>query len=122
MATGYGLHVKLQLLNGAVVDRNLGKVLSGVCGESSWNELSIPANATGLSAVEVSLGGLTAPKMVLVLGARGISMKTAGGVDSYDADPLAVFANSTGLVINPSPLTIENSDTVPHTITVVAIE
>lgn len=71
--------------------------------------------------VDVPLTGLTAPKLLVVKGAKGIVVILNEYGEVHEADPLFVQTNkTTGMSI--SGLTIVNTDTVPHIVTVLAAE
>jgi hypothetical protein len=73
------------------------------------------------SSISVPLTGLTAPKMLVVKGGKGITVTVNDEEEAHAADPLFVMTNKTnGMTI--TTLTITNNDTAPHTVTVLAAE
>jgi hypothetical protein len=81
-------------------------------------EISIPPSTTDM---EVSLTGIAAPKVLLVKGARGISVRLAALGTPIPCNKYFLMTN----VDVPSALAsilISNGDTQAHTITVVAAE
>ena len=100
----------------------LGYFLPTVNETPTYTE-SVPLTITlaAAASVTVPLTGLTAPKLLVVKGGKGIAVKINSEAGTHDADPLFVTTNkSAGLTI--SALVIANTDTVAHTIVVFAAE
>jgi hypothetical protein len=71
--------------------------------------------------VNIKLGGLSDPKMLLVWGDDGISFKIASDGDSLNANPFAALCEiQSGLGI--SEIWVSNSEADEKSITVMAIE
>ncbi len=122
MANRFNLQYLFQLLNGSITERQIKNSALGVCGETFWNEAVIPANASGPDAVTMGIGSLTNPKMVVIIGAQGITYSINSGTEKRNADPIAVESNSQGFSLQANTLVLENSDTQPHTVVVIAVE
>ena len=82
----------------------------------------IPADASGPDAVTMGIGSLTNPKMLVIIGAQGITYSINSGTEKRNADPIAIESNSQGFALQANTLVIENSDTQPHTVVVIAVE
>ena len=112
------LNLVLSMMSGSVFShRYPNQYEIAVSSKFEVEDLEIPAN-TGLTPVTVQLGGLTAPKWLIVYGGTGISFTVGTGVDSHDADPICVLSKKTGLVMSPAEISVSNSSTSPVRITV----
>ena len=115
----YAVQVVTSSLTGTATDRTKTATADESASEEFWVTVSIAAEA---SDITLTLSIVTDPKIVVIYGGKGISVKLgSAGTDSVGADPIAVIANEdAGLDI--SELLVSNSDTQAHAITVVAYE
>jgi hypothetical protein len=76
----------------------------------------------GASDTSLTLTGLTAPKIVVVEGATGVSFKIgSGGTDSIPCDPVAVFGNEDD-GHSVTELLFSNSDSSAHTVKIYSFQ
>lgn len=90
---------------------------TGTPSENFKAVVRVPAAASDLS---LTLGLLTDPVFVSVVGGAGISFKITGGTDAIGANPCALIANEDGLGI--STVLLSNSSAVEVEVTVQAAE
>lgn len=77
--------------------------------------------ANGASDVSLTLGAMTDPIFIFVLGATGVSFKLAsGGTDAIGANPFGAVCDDDGLGV--TEILLSNSDSVEHTVRVMAGE
>ncbi|HID63651.1 MAG TPA: hypothetical protein EYP49_13080 [Anaerolineae bacterium] len=119
MSDNYEIQVKSSLLTGTSTDRTRTDTADASCTETFWAEVSVAAEA---SDVTLKLNLLTDPKILVVIGAKGISFKLdSTGTDAIRANPVAVVGDEDeGLGIDE--ILLSNSDTQAHTVTVIAAE
>ncbi|HUW96435.1 MAG TPA: hypothetical protein VMW58_11670 [Anaerolineae bacterium] len=117
--TTYSVGLTTAILDGSSTVRTDTTTGTGTIAESFWAEVSVPA---GASDTVLKLNLLTDPDVLIILGAEGISFKLdSTGTDAISADPIAVISNDAdGLGIDE--ILLSNSDSAPHTITIVAFE
>jgi hypothetical protein len=122
MANRANLRFMFQVMDASVVERRkqIEALLS--IGEATWNECIIPAEATGVAAVVMGLGTLSNPKLLIILGAPGITYAFNDSVEQKNADPIAVESNSAGFAFQANSLVVENSSNQPRTVVVIAVE
>ena len=107
MADSYDLAATLTTLVGTATENTKSLDADASATEHFWMELSV---ANGASDSSVTLGGLTDPKILVVMSAStGVSFKLgAAGTDAVTADPFAVVgAETDGLGI--SSILVSNS-------------
>jgi hypothetical protein len=116
---GYSAAITLQALEASVSQRSETVTADDSCDEEFWATVTLPAAA---SDTVLKLNLLTDPKILIVVGATGVSFKLdSTGTDAIAADPYAVVANEdAGLGIDE--ILLSNSDASEHTVTVVAWE
>jgi len=119
MATNYSIKTLIQIMDGALVNKTVSKVADSTYTQSFIMELTVAAAASDTS---ITLGGLTAPKVLIVLGADDISFKMdAGGTDIIDADPMAVICDETD-GIGVSALLMSNGGATDRVVTIIALQ
>jgi hypothetical protein len=115
----YVVTVVSTLKTSTTADRTTTATADDTCTETFWAEVRLEAGAAD-TALKLNL--LTDPKMLVVMGAKGVSFKLdAEGTDAIAADPVAVVGNEdAGLGIDE--ILLSNSDAVEHEVIVIAME
>jgi len=115
----YSVQVVTSLLTGTSTDRTNTTTADDMCDETFWAEVSLPAAA---SDTVLKLNLLTDPKVLVVLGAKGVSFKLdSTGTDAIHADPVAVVGDEDdGLGIDE--VLLSNSDSQAHDVIIIAME
>lgn len=115
----YAVTVTAAVKTSTTTDRTASQVADDTCSETFWAEVSLEAAA---SDVVLKLNLLTDPKMLVVIGAEGISFKLdSTGTDAIAANPVAVIGDEdAGLGIDE--ILLSNGDTQSHTVVVIAME
>ena len=91
---------------------------SGSASEKFRMEVRLPGNASDTS---LTLGTITDPLYIAVIGAEGVSFKLgSGGTDSIGAYPLGFVSDLKGL--DESVVLLSNSKPTEQTVTVLAAE
>ncbi len=122
MANRFNFQYTMQLLGGNIVERQLARKALGDCRETFWNEAMIDAGVEGPTAVRLGLGSITNPKMLIVIGDKGISFTLNASTEVHEADPICILSNSAGFAVTPAEIVVSNSDTQPPTVVVIAVE
>jgi hypothetical protein len=119
MSTSYSVQVVASLLTGSTTDWTK---TTAVTGSHTVEFISVISLANGAADTSLTLGSLTDPKVLVVIGATGITFKLgAAGTDSIGADQVAAICDEgTGLGI--TEILLSNSDSVTHAVTVYAAE
>lgn len=118
MAT-YQVQIVVSILDGSTTVRTTSTTLTGTISEEFW---SAPKLAAAASDVNLKLGGLTDPDILIVLGSAGCSFKLdSTGTDVIACDGGAVISDDdVGLGIDE--ILLSNSDGSEHSVTVIAFE
>jgi len=119
MSDNYSVGVTAALLTGTATDRTKTETGDDSCSETFWAEVTLAAAAADEALL---LNLLTDPKILVVMGAEGITFKLdSTGTDAIGADPVAVVANENG-GLDIDQILLSNGDTQSHTVTVFAAE
>ena len=120
MSDSYKVETVVSLLTGTATDRTKTITADDTCTEDFWATVQLEAAAAD---VVLLLNLETDPKILVVAGGKGVTFKlgNAGGTDSIGADPLAVVGDENG-GLGITGIQLSNSDTVSHSVTVVAME
>lgn len=115
----YAVTVVAAIKTSTTTDRTTTATADDTCTETFWAEVRLEAGAAD-TALKLNL--LTDPKMLVVIGAKGVSFKLdSTGTDDINADPVAVVGcEDAGLGIDE--ILLSNADAVEHEVTVIAME
>lgn len=119
MSDNYAVQVVAAVKTGTTTDRTKTETADESCTETFWAEVQLEA---GAADVDLKLNLLTDPKILVVMGGKGVSFKLdSTGTDAIGADPVAVAGNEdAGLGIDE--ILLSNSDSVAHMVTIIAFE
>ena len=111
----------LQFLNGSSkLERRSDFVEQLSVREVSWTDLIVGATTVPLSETHVVFGGLTAPKLLIVLGAAGVTFTLGVGTEIHYADPICIMSDRVGMT--ETEIVLSNSSTAPASVTIIAAE
>lgn len=119
MADNYKVQVIAQALTGTTTDITKTITADDTCTQMFWGEVSVPA---GASNVDVELGGLDDPKILVVKGGADCVFRLdTAGTDYIRCDPIAIVSDEdNGLGIDE--ILIDNNDSVSHSVLVFAAQ
>lgn len=105
-------------LTAALAGVNKTATAAGEQAESSVSEVSLAPSADD---VEVQLGTLSVPKVIVVMGGKGVSVRLVAVTGTvFPADPMAMLADTAGLA--QTSIFLSNSDSQEHKVTILACE
>jgi hypothetical protein len=115
MADNYKVQVIAQALTGTTTDITKTITADDTCTQMFWGEVSVPA---GASNVDVGLGELDDPKILVVKGGSDCVFRLdSTGTDRIRCDPIAIVSDEdNGLGIDQ--ILIDNNDSVSHVVTI----
>ena len=119
MATNYSMRLICQLMDGALINTTVKKVADSTYTQHFDMDITVAAAA---SDVSLTLGGLTAPKVLIVIGGDDVKFKlNAGGTDEIDADPFAIICDETD-GIGVTAILLSNGGAADIVARVIAVE
>lgn len=115
----YTVQVITTALTGTTTDRTKTETADDSASEEFWISLTLTASAVDTS---VTLGGLTDPKALIVIGGEGITFKLgAAGTDAVGADPVAVVGNE-GDGLGIAAILLSNAESQARSVQIIAFE
>ena len=119
MSDNYSVSVVTAAKTSTTTDRTNTTTADDDSTEEVWMQVSLEAAA---SDTVLKLNLLTDPKILVVIGAKGVSFKLdSTGTDAIAANPIAVLGDEDeGLGIDE--ILLSNSDSQAHEVTVIAFE
>lgn len=119
MSTSYEVQVIASLLTGTAADWTKTTTVTGSHTEEFITIINLPPAAADTS---LALGGLTAPKVLVVVGGTGVTFKLgAAGTDDIGADGVAAVCDE-GSGLGITEILLSNGDSQAHACTVYAAE
>ena len=119
MSDNYSVQVVTAVKTGTTTDRTKTQTADDTCSETFWAEVKLPGAA---SDTTLTLNLLTDPKVLVVIGAAGVTFKLDGtGIDAIGADPVAVVSNE-GDGLGIDEILLSNGGVAEASVTVIAFE
>lgn len=117
MDSRYVLNVGLSLLSGGAYEGGSRMQFDAGFDQRFWTDIDVVPGA-----VVLSLGVITAPKLLIIQGGVGIMFTCGYEFEQRPADPLAILAKSTGIPMGINTITISNSGAATVRVTVIALQ